>query len=77
MIVGLIGAVVIGCAMGWAAERFKFTRIGLVPAISTAIGGAIVAYLILLFFGVGIYGRGVTSAVGAAVALFFAPRMRR
>lgn len=76
MIVGLIGAVVIGAAMGWAAERFNLTRMGLFPAITTAIGGAIVAYLILLFFGVGIYGRGATSAVGAAVALFFGGRRR-
>ncbi|MEM0989414.1 MAG: hypothetical protein AAGK00_11070 [Pseudomonadota bacterium] len=75
--IGLIGAVVIGGVLGWVAERYRWTRLGLVPAMTTAIGGAIVAYLVLLFFGIGLYGRGFTAAAGAIVVLILAPRVRR
>lgn len=74
---GLIGAVVIGCVMGWAAENFGFTRMGLFPAITTAVGGAILAFFVLAIFGIGIYGRTGTAAVGAALALFLAPKLGR
>ncbi len=74
---GLIGAVVIGAVMGWVAENFNFTRLGLFPAITTAIGGAIIAYFIFVFLGIGLYGRAFTSAIGAGIALFLAPRISR
>lgn len=74
---GLIGAVIIGVAMGWAAEKFGFTRMGLYPAITTALGGAVLAFFVLAIFGIGIYGRTGTAVVGAALALFFAPKLRR
>lgn len=74
---GLIGAVVIGAAMGWGAERFGFTRMAFVPAVTTAVGGAILAYFVLAIFGIGLYGRTGTAAAGAAIALFMAPRLSR
>lgn len=74
---GLIAAVVIGAVMGWAAENFGFTRMGLLPAITTAVGGAILAFFVLAIFGIGIYGRTGTAAAGAALALFLAPKLGR
>ncbi|MEM1300705.1 MAG: hypothetical protein AAGH68_15640 [Pseudomonadota bacterium] len=74
---GLLGAIIVGAVMGWAAEQFGFTRMGLVPAVTTAVGGAVIAFFLLALFGIGFYGRTGTAAIGAAIALFLAPRMRR
>ena len=63
--------------MGWAAENFNFTRMGLVPAISTGVGGAVIAFFVLALFGIGLFGRTGTAAIGAAIALYLGPRMRR
>ncbi|MFK7943964.1 MAG: hypothetical protein AB8B85_13765 [Paracoccaceae bacterium] len=74
---GLLGAVIIGAAMGWAAENFQFTRMGLVPAIATAVGGAVIAFFLLALFGIGLFGRTGTAAIGAALALYLGPRVGR
>ena len=72
---GLLGALVVGAVMGWAAERFGFTRIGVVPAIATAVGGAVIAFFLLALLGIGVFGRTGTAAIGAAIALYLGPRM--
>lgn len=71
--IGLIGAVLIGVAVAWVAERYGFTRLGLIPAITTAVGGAVIGYLVLFMFGIGLWGRGGTAIVGSVLGLVLLP----
>ena len=71
--IGFVGAILIGVAVAWAAERYGFTRLGLFPAIVTAVGGAVIGYMVLYMFGIGLGGRGLTAVIGAIGGLVLLP----
>lgn len=73
----MIGAVIIGALTGYLAEKFNFTRNGVIISIALGVGGAIILWFAQGFLGVGLgLGRAATSILGA-VGLLFINSMRR
>lgn len=68
---GMFGAIIIGGATGFAAERFGFTRNGYLVSVALGVGGAVGLWFLQGFLGLGLgLGRALTSVVGAAALLF-------
>ena len=66
------GAVIIGTLIGYLAEKFNFTRNGVIVSIALAVGGAMILTFSQSFLGIGLglgLGRPATSAIGAVALL--------
>jgi uncharacterized membrane protein YeaQ/YmgE (transglycosylase-associated protein family) len=73
----LLGALIVGGATGYGAERFGFVRNGYIVSVALGLGGAVGLWFLQGFFGVGLgLGRAATSIVGA-IALLFLASMKR
>ena len=71
------GAIIIGALIGYMAEKFNFTRNGIIVSIALVVGGAMIFSFAQGFLGIGLgLGRPATSAVGA-VALLVVAAFRR
>ena len=77
MFFGVLGAMIVGGATGWGAERFGFVSNGYLVSIALGVGGAMILWFVQGFFGIGLgLGRAMTSVVGAGAMLFLAGRRR-
>lgn len=64
------GAVIIGTLIGYLAEKFNFTRNGVIVSIALAVGGAMILTFSQSFLGIGLgLGWPATSATGAVALL--------
>ena len=67
------GAIIIGALIGYMAEKFNFTRNGIIVSIALGVGGAMLFSFAQAFLGIGLgLGRHATSAVGAVLLLAIA-----
>jgi uncharacterized membrane protein YeaQ/YmgE (transglycosylase-associated protein family) len=78
--IGWIAAIIIGGLAGWLAEQFMKSNMGIFMNIILGIVGAVVANLILSFFGVvlgGWIGYLIAGFIGACILIAVARAIRR
>lgn len=69
----LIGTVVIAGIVGYASERSRFTRNGIIPSIIICVGGAFLFYFVRLMFGFGFASPGLNALAASVGALIIVP----
>jgi len=78
--IGWLAAIIIGGIAGWLAEQFMKSNMGVFMNIILGIVGAVVANLILSFFGVilgGWIGYLIAGFIGACILIAVARAIRR
>ena len=73
----LLGSMAVGALVGFLAERFGLVSNGVITSALLGLAGGVVMFFFTALFGIGFGGRTMTSAIGAALALFVAPRLGR
>lgn len=69
----LIGTVVIAGIVGYASEKSRFTRNGILPSIIICIGGAFLFYFVQIMFGIGFGSPGLNAILSSVGALIIVP----
>lgn len=71
-ILHLIGAALVGVIVGFVASRMNLVRTPVPSAMIIGLGGGVAAFFVFSFFGIGLFGRSGTAAIGAGIALYLA-----
>ena len=73
MFFSFFGSLMIGGILGYLAQKWGFTRHGLLQAIIIALGGVILFFMARVMFHLSFGSPGVDAIIGAAGALILVP----
>lgn len=69
----IMGTVVIAGIVGYLSEKVGFTHNGILQSIIICVGGAFVAYFVMLMFGIGLRPPGLNAIAASIGALVIVP----